>query len=161
MTSSHFDSDRSTRQSPLPQWRGFHHLALVTPDLDATIVFYRDVLGMEIGEIRSSGVMNGGRHCFIKPGSGTSWGLHFFEHPGAELHRYPDGLGRFDFIPGALQHIAFALPDESEARSLRERLARFGVPATPTGSIGPIRNMLFFDNNGMLLEATWPGSPEP
>nr|MBA3790917.1 VOC family protein [Rubrobacter sp.] len=32
-------------------WQGFHHVALVTADLDATLRFYEDVLGMEAGEI--------------------------------------------------------------------------------------------------------------
>ncbi|MFC5470897.1 VOC family protein [Cohnella suwonensis] len=27
-------------------WLGFHHVALVTPDLDATILFYENTLGM-------------------------------------------------------------------------------------------------------------------
>ena len=32
----------------IPPWSGFHHIALMTRDLDATIRFYVDVLGMEI-----------------------------------------------------------------------------------------------------------------
>ncbi len=39
----------------LPPWSGFHHIALVTRDLDATIRFYRDVLGMEIVFIAPAG----------------------------------------------------------------------------------------------------------
>lgn len=138
-----------------PLWRGFHHIALVTPDLDATRAFYQDVLGMEIGDILTMGMLKA-RHCFIKPGSAETWGLHFFEHPNAEVHQSPDGLNRFVFIPGALQHIAFALPGVSDALALRERLTSFGMTATETGTMGTIQNMLFFDNNGILLEATWP-----
>jgi catechol 2,3-dioxygenase-like lactoylglutathione lyase family enzyme len=74
-----------------PPWRGFHHVALVTPDLDATIALYRDVLGMEIGDVLTMGTMEA-RHCFIKPGDSETWGLHFFEHPDAEVHQYPEGL---------------------------------------------------------------------
>ncbi|MBY6278041.1 VOC family protein, partial [Symbiobacterium thermophilum] len=33
-------------------WEGFHHIALVTPDLDTTIHFYGNVLGMQVGEVR-------------------------------------------------------------------------------------------------------------
>ena len=58
-------------------------------------------------------------------------------------------------IPGALQHIAFALPDEEAALALRGRLAAFGIEATPVTNLGPVSNMLFKDNNGLLLEATW------
>ena len=34
-----------------PAWQGFHHIALVTADFDATLRFYGDVLGMEVGRI--------------------------------------------------------------------------------------------------------------
>lgn len=33
------------------QWQGFHHIALVTLDLDATIRFYGDVLEMKAGNV--------------------------------------------------------------------------------------------------------------
>lgn len=36
----------STTQQP--QWRGAHHLALVTRDLDATVRFYHGMLGMPL-----------------------------------------------------------------------------------------------------------------
>lgn len=137
-----------------PEWRGFHHIALATPDLDATIRFYGGVLGMQVGEIMDGG--GAGRHCFIKPGDSPAWGLHFFEQPQAEVFAYPADFPRSAVVPGALQHIAFALPDQAAALALRERLAAHGVPDTGIGQIGPIANTLFRDNNGLLLEATWP-----
>ena len=33
-----------------PAWQGFHHIALVTADFDATLRFYGDVLDMDVGE---------------------------------------------------------------------------------------------------------------
>ncbi len=80
--------------------------------------------------------------------------MHFFEYPDAEVFAWPEGE-RFGFVPGALQHVAFALPDEGAALSLRHRLSEFGVEATPTNNLGRISNILFRDNNGLLLEATW------
>jgi hypothetical protein len=47
------------------------------------------------------------------------------------------------------------LPGAREALVLRERLTSFGIDATEMGTIGRIQDMLFFDNNGILLEATW------
>lgn len=140
----------------VPPWGGFHHVALVTPDLEATIAFYRDVLAMRIGEIREGGGVLAARHCFIRPGESATWGLHFFEHRGAEIAQFPEGLQSREFIPGGLQHIAFALPHAAAGQALRERLEAHEIEATPTGSIGPLQNTLFFDNNGLLLEATWP-----
>lgn len=96
-------------------WTGIHHIALVTRDLNATVAFYGEILGMEIGEILQRGV----KHCFIKPG-GDTWGMHFFGHPDAAIFTAPDLLtDRFIFLDGALQHIAFSLPDEQSAQMLR------------------------------------------
>lgn len=136
-----------------PPWRGFHHVALATPDLAATIHFYTEVLGMEAGPILQTAA---GTHCFIKPGDSESWGLHFFEQPDAQIFTDPNLLTGFTLLPGALQHIAFALPDETAGLALQQRLQTSGVTATPINTIGPIKNILFCDNNGILLEATWP-----
>lgn len=143
----------------LPAWRGFHHVALMTPDLDATRRFYGDILGMHIGPILP-GAGAQGRHCFIRPGETEAWGLHFFEHPEAQVFPYPESFPRFAVLPGALQHIAFALPSEAAALALRQRLAGFGVAMTDIAHIGPISNTLFRDNNGLLLEATWARTAE-
>jgi hypothetical protein len=83
-------------------------------------------------------------------------GLHVFETAEAQIFPYPDSSQRFVFIPGVLQHIAFALPDEEAALVLQERLKSHGVRTTDINELGPIRNFLFVDNNGTLLEATWP-----
>ncbi|GIP38815.1 hypothetical protein J31TS4_20950 [Paenibacillus sp. J31TS4] len=58
-------------------WLGFHHVALVTTDLDATIHFYDNVLGMQISPVYPATPPRG-RHCFVKPGATDSWGIHFF-----------------------------------------------------------------------------------
>jgi catechol 2,3-dioxygenase-like lactoylglutathione lyase family enzyme len=147
-------SERIHTNEALPPWRGFHHVALVTPDLDATIRFYGDVLGMRVGEVVAATEQQG-RHCFIKPGDTETWGLHYFELTNARIFAYPETFERFAFVPGALQHVAFALPDEGSAHSLRRRLAAAGVEVTDITDLGPISNMLFRDNNGLLLEATW------
>jgi hypothetical protein len=43
-------SERIHNDEAIPPWRGFHHVALVTPDLDATIRFYGGVVGMRVGK---------------------------------------------------------------------------------------------------------------
>jgi catechol 2,3-dioxygenase-like lactoylglutathione lyase family enzyme len=145
----------STTSTITPPWRGFHHIALVTADLDATIAFYTEILGMQLAKLFPATDRNG-RHCFIKPGATDSWGLHIFERADAQIFQYPEGMQRIEFIPGALQHIAFALPDLASAHALRERLTAHGIATTEIGDLGPVQNMLFRDNSGILLEATWP-----
>jgi hypothetical protein len=120
---------------------------------------------MVVGEVRAGGGTLAARHAFERPGADApTWGLHIFEQEGASLPRHPggiEGLAAAGFIAGALQHVAFALPDAAAGAALRERLAAHGVAATPTGRVGPIENLLFFDPHGLLLEATWPRAGEP
>lgn len=143
----------------VPPWSGFHHIALVTRDLDATIRFYRDVLGMEIIFIAPAGELHG-RHCAIRPGGDPDrLGLHFFEYPGAPLFGPEDRpLVSAVFDPGAtfLSHISLALPDEAAGLALKERLTRHNVEMSPIMDQGDIWNIAFLDNNGLVLEAAWP-----
>ena len=79
-------TEQTTDANPfVPPWSGFHHIALVTRDLDGTMRFYRDVLGMEIIFTAPAGDLHG-RHCaFHFEGDPDRLGLHFFEYPGAPL----------------------------------------------------------------------------
>ena len=138
-------------------WQGFHHIALVTRDLDATVRFYGETLGMTVSDVFEGHALRG-RHVFVKPGESTAWGLHFFDAPDATAFISPWPPDPNRFIPGALQHIAFALPDEAAGLALHARLEASNVSVTPVNTIGPLRNFLFNDNNGYLLEATWPRS---
>lgn len=137
-------------------WRGFHHVALVTRDLDETIRFYRDVLGMQAGAVSTQTAQGTGRrHLFITPGETKSWGLHVFENVSAS-HKPATLKEKLETMDVGVQHLAFTLPDENAARALRGRLSEEGVEMTPVRTLGPICNTLFLDNNGFLLEATWP-----
>lgn len=137
-------------------WRGVHHIALVTPDLDETVRFYRDVLGMKAGEVSDQTARNTSqRHLFVNLGGTDSWGLHIFENTSAERKIIPLGQQLATMEVG-VQHLAFALPNEAAGEALRTRLGEHGVEMTPARTLGPIRNTLFLDNNGLLLEATWP-----
>ncbi|WP_308635538.1 VOC family protein [Paenibacillus silvisoli] len=140
-----------------PPWQGFHHLALVTTNLDETVSFYIDLLGMQLHEmgIRPATPMHG-RHAMIKPGACESWGLHFFEQLDAHIYTHPEALQRMVFVSGAMQHISFGLPDEEAALAFRERLITNGVPTTPIIKQGPLSLLQFPDNNGIMLEVIWP-----
>ncbi|CAG7658243.1 VOC family protein [Paenibacillus allorhizosphaerae] len=53
-----------TEQTFQLPWQGIHHIALLTVDLDSTIRFYRNVLGMHTSGIAPS-QQGRGRHCLI------------------------------------------------------------------------------------------------
>lgn len=141
-------------------WNGIHHVALMTRDLDATTYFYQEVLGMEVVFVAPAGEMHG-RHCAIRPGGSTDrLGLHFFEYrhaPYIDQDSRPLEALVFDPGPTFLSHLSFSLPNEAAGVALRERLLQYGLPLSPIMDQGGWRNMGFLDNNGMALEAIWPG----
>jgi catechol 2,3-dioxygenase-like lactoylglutathione lyase family enzyme len=105
-----------TEQTALPPWSGFHQVGLVPREPDATIRFYRDVLGMEVIFIAPAGELHR-RHCGIRPGGDPDHlGLHFFEYPRAPLFTPEDQpleSAFFDPRVTCLSHISLALPDEA------------------------------------------------
>src|SRR5438445_12272459 len=70
----------------VPAWKGVNHLALVTPDMDATVRFYAGVLGMRLCATLMAGPM---RHYFFEIGDGQT--VAFFEIAGAETFAKPAG----------------------------------------------------------------------
>lgn len=149
-------SSRTVAGNP---WRGFHHVALTTPDIDSTVRFYVGVLGMTAGEISASSKRGAIRNCFVYPDAANengATGIHFFE----DIRSRPEGnladpAGR-EPGPGKIQHVAFSLPDGEQAAALRERLVEAGVWTSDVIDFGATESLLLLDNNGLMLEATWP-----
>jgi catechol 2,3-dioxygenase-like lactoylglutathione lyase family enzyme len=137
-------------------WYELHHLALATRDLEATIGFYTDVLGMHAADIAPATPIHG-RTCMIKPHSNATSELHFFEQADSQpIQLHPDMLQRLIFPMVGVHHIAFSLPDAATGLRLQERLQAAGIPTTPVMDQGDVYNLLFHDTNDLLLEANWP-----
>ena len=84
-----------------------HHVHIFARDIDATIAWWRDMLG---GELVYDGVLAGSRNVFMRIGSG---GLHLYDQP-------PRDAGR-----GAVHHIGIRSDD---LRALVARLKAAHVP---------------------------------
>ncbi|MHB8669994.1 MAG: VOC family protein [Acidimicrobiales bacterium] len=131
-----------------PRWRGVHHLAMVTPDMDATVRFYHGVLGMRLVATLSAGPM---RHYFFEVAPGNT--IAFFEWDGADTYAKPAGV-RVD-MPLQFDHLSLQLPDEAALLALADRLDRAGVEVTPVVDHDILRSVYFTDPNGIALEASW------
>lgn len=131
-----------------PRWRGTHHLALVTPDMDATVRFYHGVLGMRVVATLMAGPM---RHYFFEMGPGNT--IAFFEWQGSPTMSKPAGVP----IEGPVQfdHLSFALADEDALLALRDRLLAAGVEITEVVDHDIMHSVYFNDPNGIALEASW------
>lgn len=129
-------------------WRGVHHLALVTPNMDETVRFYVGVLGMPLVSTMLAGPM---RHYFFQIAPQMT--VAFFEIEGAETWAKPAGapLDR----PAQFDHLSFGLGTEAEVLALRDRLLVAGCGVTEMVDHGVMRSIYFSDNNGIALEASW------
>jgi catechol 2,3-dioxygenase-like lactoylglutathione lyase family enzyme len=133
-----------------PHWRGVNHLALVTPDMDATVRFYAGVLGMRVVATTMAGPM---RHYFFEIAPQNT--VAFFEVKGSET--FDKGAGSPPPLPIPIQmdHISFNLPDEAALEQLQKRLAAAGCEVTELVDHGFVRSVYFTDPNGIALEASY------
>ena len=138
----------STELPAGPGWRGVNHLALVTPDMDATVRFYVGVLGMPLVTTLMAGPM---RHYFFEIAPQNT--VAFFEIPDAETFR--KGAGTPAQHPVQLDHISFNVNDEDDLSMLRSRLMAAGTEVTDVVDHGVMRSIYFTDPNGIALEASY------
>ena len=133
---------------PRPSWRGVNHLALVTPDMDATVRFYHGILGMRLVATLMAGPM---RHYFFEIAPGNT--VAFFEWKGAGTFAKPAGWP----VEQTLQfdHLSFNLPTHDDLLAVQERLRNAGVEVTEEIDHGFIHSIYFTDNNGIALEASY------
>ena len=139
---------RASELPAAPAWGGVNHLALVTPDMDATVRFYVGVLGMALVATTMAGPM---RHYFFSIGNGNT--VAFFEVPGAETFSKAAGSPTDRAIQ--LDHISFDVPDEAALETLRVRIAAAGSEVTEVVDHQIFRSIYFTDPNGIALEASY------
>jgi catechol 2,3-dioxygenase-like lactoylglutathione lyase family enzyme len=131
-----------------PHWRGINHLAMVTPDMDATVRFYHGVLGMRLVATTMAGPM---RHYFFELGPQNT--IAFFEVKGTKTIDKQAGVPVP--IPFQFDHLSFNLPDEEALHDLQRRLKEHECEVTEVVDHGFVRSIYFTDPHGIALEASW------
>lgn len=135
---------------PRPYWRGINHLALVTPDMDATVRFYHGVLGARlVADLAGPGF----RHYFFEFGAGNTVAFFEYRHHRVETFAVPAGLP--DPRKAQFDHLSFNLPDEDALLALRHRLKAAGSEVTDVVDHGMLRSVYFTDPHGIALEASY------
>ena len=148
------------------EFSGINHLALVCKDMDRTIDFYCNVLGMPL--TKTIDLPGGqGKHYFFDCGGGDQ--IAFFWFPEG-----PDSVSESEFkritaTPGTMNHVAFNVAAD-KIEEYREQLVKMGIEVTEvvnhddseskvSEDISPstfVRSIYFKDPDGMQLEfASW------
>jgi catechol 2,3-dioxygenase-like lactoylglutathione lyase family enzyme len=136
-------------QSPT-YWRGVHHLALVTDDMDATVRFYHEVLGARLVVTLATPAF---RHYFFEFAPGST--VAFFEYRDQQLASYAKPAGVPDPQASQFDHLSLGLADEEALLRLRDRLKEHDCEVTDVVDHGIMRSIYFTDPNGIALEASW------
>ncbi|WP_416897459.1 MAG: VOC family protein [Minwuia sp.] len=124
------------------------HIAFITPDLDGTVRFYRDLLGMRL----TLGIGHDGfRHYFFECGDNL---VAFFHYEGASKMEVKFH-GRRTEKPLGFDHLAFTVPAREDLFELKDRLEAAGLEVTGPIDHGVFWSIYFFDNNNIPLEFAW------
>lgn len=130
----------------MPPFTGINHLAMATGDMDATIRFWRDLLGTRL----VAGLGNGRyRHYFFEL-SPTDM-IAFFEWDGVEKMPLKDhGVpvkGPFTF-----DHVSLGVASSDELVALKSRLEAAGFWVSEIIDHGFIHSIYSFDPNRIPIE---------
>ena len=133
------------------EYRGISDVALVTNDMDKTVRFYRDVLGMRVA-VTFAGEIGGQRirHYFF--GLGPTSCLSFFEWPAVKMPGrkdagIPESGRQFD-------HVSIGVDSETSLLEIQQRVRAAGIEASDVVDHGFARVIYFEDPNGISLAFT-------
>ena len=109
------------------EFRGINHLALVCRDMERTVDFYTNVLGMPL--VKTIELPAGmGQHFFFDCGGGDCLAFFWFPDapdgvPGVSAPADRPDLGELTSAVGSMNHVAFDVPPE-KIEEYRDRLRR-------------------------------------
>lgn len=152
---------------------GINHVAMVCSDMERTVDFYSNVLGMPL--IKSLDLPNGmGQHFFFDAGNGDCVAFFWFaEAPDGETGETTPaalpGVGDIVTAVGSMNHLALHVPAE-KFDEYRQRIKDKGIkvgpvlnhddsPSQAAAKVHPgvyVRSFYFTDPDGILIEfACW------
>ncbi|MHC4328179.1 MAG: VOC family protein [Planctomycetota bacterium] len=131
------------------KFNGINHLAMATGDMDSTIRFWRDLLGMRlVGGLGEPGF----RHYFFEI-SETDL-IAFFEWPGVEPVEHK-AHGKPVKGPFVFDHVSFGVETVEELWQLKDKLDAAGFDCSDMIDHGFIHSIYAFDPNGIPIEFSW------
>lgn len=138
----------------MPRYSGVNHLAMVTGDMDSTVRFWRDLLGMRL--VAGLG-KPGYRHYFFEISQADM--IAFFEWDGVEPaimkdHGFPVSG------PVCFDHVSIGVADEESLWEVKALLEAAEAEPSEVVDHGFIHSVYAFDPNGIPIEfsCTVPGA---
>ena len=128
------------------KFKGINHLAMVTGNLDETIRFWRDLLGMRL----LVGWGKPGYRIYFFEISDYDR-ISFFEWPGVSPVQEKDA-GVAVKGPVTFDHVSLGVETEADLWKMKDRLDAAGIWVSEVIDHGFIHSIYTFDPNGIALE---------
>jgi catechol 2,3-dioxygenase-like lactoylglutathione lyase family enzyme len=130
-------------------YNGVNHLAMVTNNMDETIRFWRDLLGMRL--VAGLG-RPGYRHYFFEISARDM--IAFFEWPAVEpvVEKEHGRPARGPFI---FDHVSFGVESENDLWMLKDRIDAAGIWVSEVIDHGFIHSIYSYDPNGIPIEFSY------
>lgn len=128
------------------RYKGINHVAMATNDMDKTIRFWRDLLGMRL--VAGYGGP-GNRQYFFEVSKEAL--ISFFEWPDVEPMPDKDPSSPVKG-PFSLDHVCIELQDEDELWRLKNKLESAGIWVTEVIDHGFVHSIFSTDPNNIQLE---------
>lgn len=125
------------------------HLAFPIFDVERSLAFYGQVLGLPLVDAMSGDDWDGRRWLMMMLGLADQRQVVLVAFDGAE----PPSVS----LPRDARHLAFSVKTEEELADWKHRLDQLGIAFT-TEDHGPQRSVYFDDPNGIVIEITTPPS---
>ena len=123
---------------------GLHHITLLVADVERSLAFYRNVLGMRLVKQTVNDDDKAARHFIFGDEDGK---------PGTLITclEYPD-LDQGTVGRGSTHHFALAVESEAELAAWRDYLVSRGIPATDVMERSDFRSLYVRDPDGHIVE---------
>jgi catechol 2,3-dioxygenase-like lactoylglutathione lyase family enzyme len=131
------------------KYAGVNHIALVTPNMDETVKFWRDLLGLRL--VLAMGHEHYKQFFFELPGYGF---IVFFEWPGADYQFEKDHGAP---LPGKISfdHISIGVAEKNCLWEIKDKLEAAGFWVSEAVDHGFICSIYSFDNNNIPIEFSY------
>ena len=136
----------------MAKYTGINHLAMATRDMDTTIRFWRDLLGMRL--VAGLG-RPGYRHYFFEITEHDM--IAFFEWPNVEKGPEKDH-GVPVKGPFVFDHVSFEVESDDDLWALKDKLEAAGIWVSEVIDHGFIHSIYSFDPNNIAIEFSAPVS---
>ncbi len=132
------------------EFTGINHLAMAVRDMDATIRFWRDLLGMRL--VAGLG-RPGYRHYFFEIADHDM--IAFFEWPDVEPAELKDH-GVPVKGPFCFDHVSFEVADDADLWELKDKFEAADIWVSEVIDHGFIHSIYTFDPNNIAIEFSAP-----